>query len=197
MPRLRCYMSGVLALVEKVRGPAHPDTVLSWDSLAELYRKQDKYSEREPLHKRALVIVERALGPDHPSVAPRLNDLAFLYHHQSRRIEAELFYKRVIAIRERAFGSETPDVAASLVNVARFYVDYGRSKEAEPFCRSLIPAQGPFDLRVDHLLLRTMHASIIKDQIPQTEFYIIQGAGHMFWCIDPVGIYQRIVEFLK
>jgi pimeloyl-ACP methyl ester carboxylesterase len=47
------------------------------------------------------------------------------------------------------------------------------------------------------LLIPIENAHIIKDRIPQAELYIIPGAGHMFWFIDPVGIYRHIVEFLK
>jgi 3-oxoadipate enol-lactonase len=47
------------------------------------------------------------------------------------------------------------------------------------------------------LLIPVENAHIIKDRIPQAELYIIPGAGHMFWFMDPAGIYRRIVEFLK
>jgi 3-oxoadipate enol-lactonase len=47
------------------------------------------------------------------------------------------------------------------------------------------------------LLIPVENAHIIKDRIPQAELYIIPGAGHLFWFIDPVGIHQHIVEFLK
>jgi 3-oxoadipate enol-lactonase len=47
------------------------------------------------------------------------------------------------------------------------------------------------------VLIPVENAHIIKDRIPQAELFIIPGAGHMFQFIDPVGIHQRIVEFLK
>jgi pimeloyl-ACP methyl ester carboxylesterase len=47
------------------------------------------------------------------------------------------------------------------------------------------------------MLIPVENANIIKERIPQAELFIIPGAGHMFWFIDPAGIHQRIVEFLK
>jgi pimeloyl-ACP methyl ester carboxylesterase len=47
------------------------------------------------------------------------------------------------------------------------------------------------------MLIPVENAHIIKERIPHAELYIISGAGHRFWDIDPKGIYQRIVEFLK
>src|SRR5262245_45487860 len=42
-----------LALAEKALGPEHPDTLLSVNNLAALYQAQGRYSEAEPLLKRA------------------------------------------------------------------------------------------------------------------------------------------------
>ena len=42
-------------------GPEDPRLATSLNNLAELYRTQGKYSEAEPLHKRAAAIYEKAL----------------------------------------------------------------------------------------------------------------------------------------
>jgi 3-oxoadipate enol-lactonase len=47
------------------------------------------------------------------------------------------------------------------------------------------------------VLIPVENAYILKGRIPRAELYIIPGAGHMFWQIDPVGILQHIVEFLE
>jgi pimeloyl-ACP methyl ester carboxylesterase len=46
-------------------------------------------------------------------------------------------------------------------------------------------------------LVPVENAALIKDRIPQAELFIIPGAGHSFAAIDPVGIHQRIVQWLK
>ena len=84
----------------------------SLNNLAEIYRKQGKYAQAEPLYKRSLAIMEKALGPEHPSVATSLNNLALLYQAQGKYAEAEPLYKRALAIVEKALGPEHPDVAA-------------------------------------------------------------------------------------
>lgn len=46
--------------------------------------EQGKFTEAEPLHKRALVIREKALGSDHPAVASSLSNLAVVLESQVR-----------------------------------------------------------------------------------------------------------------
>jgi 3-oxoadipate enol-lactonase len=41
------------------------------------------------------------------------------------------------------------------------------------------------------------NASIIKSRLPQAELMMIPNAGHAFQAANPVGIHQRIVEWLK
>ena len=55
-----------LSLAERLFGPEHPDTAMSLNNLAELYRAQGRYGDAEPLHRRALAIREEALGPSIP-----------------------------------------------------------------------------------------------------------------------------------
>ena len=77
-------------------------------NLAVLYQDQGKYSEAEPLFKRALAIDEKTLGPDHPSVAKVLGNLAVLYQAQGRYSEAEPLYKRALEIDEKTLGPGSP-----------------------------------------------------------------------------------------
>ena len=43
-----------------------------------------RYTDAEPLYKRALAIREKAHGPEHPDVATSLNNLASLYDNQGQ-----------------------------------------------------------------------------------------------------------------
>ncbi len=47
------------------------------------------------------------------------------------------------------------------------------------------------------VLVPSENAAIIKSKIPQAEVYMIPGAGHAYQAVDPVGIHQRIVSWLK
>jgi tetratricopeptide (TPR) repeat protein len=91
-----------------------------------------RYSDAEPLYRRALTIREKALGPDHRDVATCLNNLALLYSNQSKYALAEPLYERALAIFEKARGSDHPDVATSLNNLALLYTNQGKYVRAEP-----------------------------------------------------------------
>ena len=76
-------------ICEKALGLDHPAVAELLINLADLYRKQSRCADAEPLFKRSLTISESALGPDHPDVARSLNNLAALYEDQTRYADAE------------------------------------------------------------------------------------------------------------
>ena len=82
-------------------GPEDPRLASSLNILAELYRAQDRYTEAEPLYKRALAIREKALGPEHPDVAQRQENYAALLRKIGRDVEASEMEVRAKAIRAR------------------------------------------------------------------------------------------------
>jgi 3-oxoadipate enol-lactonase len=47
------------------------------------------------------------------------------------------------------------------------------------------------------VLVPPENAALIKSKIPHAEVYLIPDAGHAFQAADPVGIHQRIVNWLK
>lgn len=55
-----------LAIKEQALGATHPDTAISLNNLAALYRAQGDYPAALPLYQRALAICEQALGATHP-----------------------------------------------------------------------------------------------------------------------------------
>ncbi|MCA2693052.1 MULTISPECIES: CHAT domain-containing tetratricopeptide repeat protein, partial [unclassified Microcystis] len=102
-------------------GDNHPDTAISLNNLALLYKSQGRYSEAEPLYKQALAIRKQQLGDNHPSTATSLNNLAFLYQSQGRYSEAEPFYKEALAIWKKQLGENHPNTAKSFGNLAGLY----------------------------------------------------------------------------
>jgi tetratricopeptide (TPR) repeat protein len=87
------------------------------NSLALLYVARGRYSEAEPLYRRALTIDETALGPEHPNMVSRFNNLADLYRVQGRYAEAEPLYKRALAVAEKALGPNHHHVGSVLNNL--------------------------------------------------------------------------------
>ncbi len=70
-------------------------------NLAGCYYKQGKYTEAEPLIKRALAIEENALGPEHPRVAASLMNYAALLRKTGRTTEAAKMEDRAKAIHAK------------------------------------------------------------------------------------------------
>ena len=59
-------------------GKEHPDTLVSMNNLALLYRSQGRYGEAEPLCKEALQLSEKVFGKEHPETLTSMNNLALL-----------------------------------------------------------------------------------------------------------------------
>ena len=115
--------------------PDELSKVRSLNSLARLLREQARFSEAEPLIRRALAIDERSYGPDHPDVARDLNNLALLLQATNRLGEAEPLMRRALAIGEQSYGPDHPEVAIHLNNLATLLQATNRLGEAEPLFR--------------------------------------------------------------
>ncbi len=74
----------------------------SLNNLVELYRVQGRYTEAEPLHKRALATWDKTVGPEHPYVTRVLENYAALLRETGRSAEAQEMDARAEAIRHKA-----------------------------------------------------------------------------------------------
>src|SRR5262249_17588513 len=63
---------------------------------ADLYQRESRYAEAEPLFKRALAIREAVVGPDHPDAVASVNNLASLYQAEGRTADALPLMERMI-----------------------------------------------------------------------------------------------------
>jgi tetratricopeptide (TPR) repeat protein/transcriptional regulator with XRE-family HTH domain len=124
-----------LAIREQELSASHPDTALSLNNVATIYKHQEKYGEAESLYQRALAIREQELGASHPETAISLNDLAALYSAQGKYKQAEALYERALMIDTQVYGTEHVEVATDLNNLASLYYEQGRYEEAEPLLR--------------------------------------------------------------
>ncbi len=77
-------------------GPDHPDVARSLNNMADLYERQNRYADAEPLYRRALSIRERAAGPDHPETATSANNLAYLLRLEDKTADALPLLARLI-----------------------------------------------------------------------------------------------------
>ena len=89
--------------------------------LANLYQKQGKYAEAEPLYLRALWIREQQSGPESRLVSDSLRGLANLYTRQEDYENAKPLYLRALRIREQQLGPESEGTAQILHDFAGFW----------------------------------------------------------------------------
>jgi len=119
-------------------GENDPRLVRSLLDLATLYQAQSKYSEAEPLFKRALAITETVAGHDNPRVAVILNNLGAVYHAQRQHWDAEAAYRRALAISINTYGPFHLSVATAFNNLAELCREQGRYLQAEPMYRYVL-----------------------------------------------------------
>jgi CHAT domain-containing protein/Tfp pilus assembly protein PilF len=101
--------------------------------LGVLYTALGRFTDAEPLHRRALVLREAVLPAGHPDIAAALHNLAALYHAQGRLDEALPLYRRALAFREAALPAGHSAIASSLDGMGLLYSDQGRLTDAEQF----------------------------------------------------------------
>jgi tetratricopeptide (TPR) repeat protein len=71
------------------------------DLLGQVYDDQSKYTEAEPLLRRALTIRQKTLNPDDSELEATFTHLAEHYRHMGRAADAEPFAKQAAAVREQ------------------------------------------------------------------------------------------------
>jgi tetratricopeptide (TPR) repeat protein len=122
----------LIADLEQMLGPNHPDTLNSRNSLAAAYQAARRPAEAIPLFEQTLVGRERLLGPEHPDTLTSQNNLATAYQDAGRVAEARLLFELTLAARERLLGAEHPSTLNSRGNLAAAYRDEGRGADAIP-----------------------------------------------------------------
>jgi tetratricopeptide (TPR) repeat protein len=137
-PAATAFKEATLTLITSEFGPDDVKTATALNNLALTYQRLARYTEAEPLLRRAIEIDEKVLGKEHPYVAIRYNNLALLLQDQGKYAEAEPLLRRAIEIDEKALGKEHPDVAIRYNNLAVLLKAQGKYAEAEPLLRRAI-----------------------------------------------------------
>jgi CHAT domain-containing protein/tetratricopeptide (TPR) repeat protein len=127
-----------LVIVERTRGPTHPDVATVLTELAVMYRGAGRFREAEAAIQRAIAIQEQARGQDHLEVAKELMNLALIYQVQERFSEAEQLYKRAIVISEHKLAGSHTYTASSLGLLANMYQQQDRFSEAEGLLKRVL-----------------------------------------------------------
>ena len=117
-----------------------------------LFHAKARYSEAEPLMRRAIEISELRCGPDDPAVSTCIGNLALLLGDTNRVREVEPLLRRALAIDEVRFGPNNPKVAIRLSNLGELLRDTNRLDEAEHHIRRA--------LAIDEASLGPDHANV-------------------------------------
>jgi tetratricopeptide (TPR) repeat protein len=86
--------------------PGHPKLAQLFDNYATLLRDEGKYTEAEPLYKRALDIWAKSRYPEHPELAKTLMNYAALLRKLDRASEAEPLEARASAMHTKIAASK-------------------------------------------------------------------------------------------
>ena len=107
-----------VAIRHRLLGEDHPDTVNSYNGLAEGLASQGKYPEAGPLYKGVLEINRRLLGEGHPDTALSYGNLAVYLHLQGKFKAAQPLCDKALEIDLRVWGEDHLNTANSYTNLA-------------------------------------------------------------------------------
>jgi tetratricopeptide (TPR) repeat protein len=113
MPQAIAFGQPLIADLERILGPDHPDTLSARNSLATAYHAAGRTAESIPLVQQILAARERLLGADHPSTLASRNNLASAYRATGRAAEAVPLFERNVTACERLLGADHPKTLAS------------------------------------------------------------------------------------
>jgi len=120
----------VVAVVEGVLGPDHPDTLTIRNNLAGAYRSVGRFGEAIELFEQVLAKRERVLGADCPDTLETRNNLAGAYRSVGRFGEAIDAWEELLPDCQRVLGADHPDTLNTRNNLAGAYRSVGRFGEA-------------------------------------------------------------------
>ncbi len=83
------------------RGPDHPDTLSSMNSLGIAYDKAGKSDRSLPLLEEALKLHKARLGPDHPDTLNTMNSLAMAYTFAGKLDLAIPLHEETLKLKKR------------------------------------------------------------------------------------------------
>ena len=124
------YWQAMAGTCGRLLGPAHAQSVLARDRLADSYATAGRLAESLTVVEAALADRERALGPQHPdTVAARVNAARSLAA-ADRLAEAITLYEQAVTARERLLGPAHRDTVSVRLQLADAYSAAGRHDES-------------------------------------------------------------------
>ena len=129
------------ALFARHRGPDHPDTLRSMNSLATSYAYLNRPAEALKLLEEVLAIRKRVLPKDHPATLRSMHDLANTYEILNRPAEALKLREEVVPIMKRVLPEDHPATLTCINNLALSYGLLNRPAEALKLLEEVVESQ--------------------------------------------------------
>ncbi len=124
------YYENALQIQKTQLGKFHVDVAMSYNSLGNVYNKQEKYQKAITHYKLALEIRKYQLGSDHVDVAICYINLGNVYNKQGEHQEAITYYENALHIQKDQLGEDHVDVATSYNNLGAVYDKLGEYQKA-------------------------------------------------------------------
>jgi len=129
------YWQALAAACETTLGPAHPDSQLIDERLAEAYLTAGRPGEAVSWFERVLANRVSALGPDHPGTAAARRDLGHALMAGRQFTEAIAVLGGSVTEYQRLRGPDHPDTLAARDELAAAYRAAGQFGDAIPLYR--------------------------------------------------------------
>ena len=120
----------LIADIDKVVGPNHPQAISSRASLAQVFRAAGRHTDAILLGERVASESELVLGRAHPQTLESLTELGRTYLDARRYSEATGVFQRCLDIREQTIGVMHPDTISARRQLAVAYGRAGRMSDA-------------------------------------------------------------------
>lgn len=117
---------------EKTLAPDDMQIAVLCARLGELFEGYERYSEAEPLYKRAITIMENS-PEDVEGLVLLMDRLGFVNLKQHKFEQSDALYRRALELRVEHFGEEHSDIATSCINLGRLCVQRNDHNNAVNF----------------------------------------------------------------
>jgi len=139
-PQAHEQLERALDLRRRQLGEPHPETLLTMNSLGQLYEREGKYKDAEPLFRKVLELRTHILGAEHPATLVTMSNLALIEQELGRFADAEPLYLKALEAQRRVLGEDHPDTRISMSSLAILYRAQGRPSQAGPMFAEVVEA---------------------------------------------------------
>ncbi len=123
---------------EESLGSDHPEVGRTLDHLGFMLAHEKRFTEAEPLIRKALKVWEKIYGSTDIVTGRTLECLANVLFDTGRKDEAEPFFRRALTISNESFGPKKPEMICTLQRLLKIYNDSGQWVELKDVLQQLL-----------------------------------------------------------